>query len=114
MPKSTRGARFGRADVIEVFSPRRSGPWHLLRPLHSKIGLLVVGLLTLGIVVHFTTTGQPALALLTVLIAVALELLSFPLMWELVGLLIRSRAELTLAAIVTPVVLVLRHMMPAV
>lgn len=96
MPKSTRRGPFGRADVIEMFSPRRSGPWHLLGFLHSRYGLLALAILTLIGYLYFRYQGHPTWAIAVVVTAVVLWLLSFKFLWELTGLLIRSRAELTI------------------
>ncbi|HEX3783113.1 MAG TPA: hypothetical protein VHX38_25885 [Pseudonocardiaceae bacterium] len=99
MPNSTRRGFGGRADVIEVFSPRRSGPWHLLRPLHTKVGFFVLAAITLIGFIHFTMTGDTGLADTVVITAVVLFVLSFAIIWQLTGLLLRSRAELTGIAI---------------
>jgi hypothetical protein len=95
MPNATRRGFGGRADVIEVFSPRRSGPWHLLRPLHTKVGFVILAALTLIGFIHFDMVGQPGLAGAVLIAAAALFVLSFAVVWQLAGLLIRSRAELT-------------------
>lgn len=94
MPKSSRRGR-GRVDVIEVFSPRRSGPWHLLRPVRTRIGFAVAVLAVLVLLVrHQLATAATVAALYVVLLV-----LSFALVWQAVGLLIRSRAELTVLAV---------------
>lgn len=90
MPKSTRRGRSGRVDVIEVFSPRRSGPWHLLRPLRTRPGVILAALLVLVLLARH----QWAAAGLVALVDLVLIVLSFTLVWQLTGLLIRARAEL--------------------
>lgn len=92
MPKSTRRGR-GRVDVIEVFSPRRSGPWHLLRPLRTRYGFVAVAILVLVLLVRHQLT----VAATVVAIDLVLVVLSFAFVWQLVGLLIRARAELLVA-----------------
>lgn len=94
MPNSTRRGMSGRADVIEIFSPRRSGPWHLLRPLHTKYGLVVLAVLTLLGFIHFQMEHAPVRAVAVIVLAVVLEILSFKFTWQFTGLLVRSRAEL--------------------
>ncbi len=99
MPKSTRGATIGRADVIEMFSPRRSGPWHLLGFLHSRNGFIALAIATLIGFLYFRYQGHPTWAYAVVVTAAVLLLLSFKLLWELTGLFIRSRAELTVLSL---------------
>lgn len=89
MPKSTRRGR-GRVDVIEVFSPRRSGPWHLLHPLRTRLGFAVLAI----IVLVLAARHQLAIAATVVVVDLVLIVLSFAIVWQLVGLLIRARAEL--------------------
>lgn len=93
MPKSTRrGGRTGRVDVIEVFSPRRSGPWHLLRPLRTRLGIAFVVILVLVLLARH----QLAFAELVVVLDLTLIVASFSALWLLIGLVIRARAELVL------------------
>ncbi|HWE91231.1 MAG TPA: hypothetical protein VG317_17355, partial [Pseudonocardiaceae bacterium] len=98
--RTTGRGRGGRADVIEVFSPRRVGPWHLLRPLfRGRVLLVVVGLV--AVAVFWLNAGHHRVVAVTVaVVVVALFLASFHATWFLAGLLVRSRAELTTAVVV--------------
>jgi hypothetical protein len=81
-------------DVIEVFSPRRSGPWHLLHPLRTRFGFAVLVIVVLVLLVRH----QQALAAVVAAVDLVLIVLSFAFVWQLVGLLIRARAELVVLA----------------
>lgn len=108
MGKSSSRGVAGRADVIEVFSPRRSGPWHLLHPLHTKYGFLALAALTLVGFIYCRVHNESGLGFVVIAVAVVLLALSFRIAWQLTGLVIRSRAELVVVGAIGAVALWLR------
>lgn len=88
MPKSTRRAGAMRAG-FEYFDRRQQGPWTLLRPLFRGWGLVVPLALAVLLLAGLGWNPYVVLGLLAVLF-----LASFAITWQLVGLLLRSRAVL--------------------
>ena len=92
MSKSTRGSsgRSGAARAgFEYFDRRQMGPWVLLRPLFRGRGLLVTVALAIILTIGFEVNPYVMCGLLVVLF-----LASFAVVWQLIGLLVRTRAVL--------------------
>lgn len=98
MPKYSRGGRGGRVDVIEVFAPHHVGPWTILRPLFRGT-MLWITLIAAGVLAGLLASQRHTAPAITVLVITGvLFLASFRAVWVLFGLLIRSRAEITILA----------------
>jgi hypothetical protein len=98
MPKYSRGGLGGRADVIEVFAPHHVGPWTILRPLFRG-NMLWITLIASGAAAGLLASQHHTTPAITVLVITGvLFLASFRAVWVLFGLLIRSRAEITILA----------------
>lgn len=114
MGKSTRSVQRGRrGDVLTVFNPRTSGPWHALEPLHHRGGFLALLIVTGLGAGSFLSQHNPAAACAVIAVALVLLLASFAATWLVAGMLIRSRTELLVLVVLVGAYVGLRLTLPA-
>jgi hypothetical protein len=96
MSKSNRSRRTNGVNVgFEYFDRRQTGPWEVLRPLFRlNWGLVIPAGVSIALVMFLHV---PVLAV--VILMAVLFLWSFKLTWQIIALIVRSRAFLLVAAV---------------